>query len=641
MARGSQQAPLSGGVRTAAAESELIYWLNSLPVPSCLVLSSADRIDLDLVRDLSGHLFPDICIQSSADLSLVLEAVSGHCGGLTLSYTEPWKDARSWAEALFRYSVGDGAEAQPPDEPFPAARRRSGGTARQARHAGLDSRHQDREEDTISGSFSVDADYSRLSEPSSRAADSVGQTAEQSASRPLSTSRVAFEAFTPAKLSIVGSSREDSPLSSKSRSGSPLRFASDLLASRRKVLRSPPLGPQRAAATGQPESGGAANAGRRPRPRPRARSRRTGRAWTEEPKPEWNSSTMLQPQNQCTSDGKHESPAASPVVSPVESLLASGRGRLTDKGLIVGGMLDPSPGSSSSAHDARTRDRAMSNSRNSPVAPPGGKPSQRPPGLSKLPRRKASHLAVGSKIPRRLGSADRRRVRSASPSQRCGAAAVKEDHGAVGWTEPQDKTELDAMQQEVLIWLKMMDVDIGDLKQGEHGELRTHKRFVPTVDLNAAIGHGCLVCSVVDTLESTNIRQGKSAKVNVNRALEVLRQRKSINIRHLWDGTALLQGNVVRTSTNSYTLSQWGEFRDCPDMPVLPFRRSRLSCSRTFGFHTNEKHSRQLTETCRSVWPMVVLPTGCGSDQMPPLLLTDTSMTVPHRTSGGQLWAGE
>ena len=56
-------------------EAELIYWLNSLPVPSCLVLSAVDRIDLALLCDLTRHLFPDASIQSSVDLSLVLESV--------------------------------------------------------------------------------------------------------------------------------------------------------------------------------------------------------------------------------------------------------------------------------------------------------------------------------------------------------------------------------------------------------------------------------------------------------------------------------------------------------------------------------------------------------------------------------------
>ena len=83
---------------------------------------------------------------------------------------------------------------------------------------------------------------------------------------------------------------------------------------------------------------------------------------------------------------------------------------------------------------------------------------------------------------------------------------------------------------------------------------QAERRFVPQATAQQAFHGGELLCDAVDALEARRdpsqtpgARKTKNGRVNLNRALEVLRARVNMNIRHLWDAQPLLEGDVRTT----------------------------------------------------------------------------------------------
>jgi hypothetical protein len=181
---------------------------------------------------------------------------------------------------------------------------------------------------------------------------------------PLSSASLAFPR---AAANPLASAQEESPLSAKSRSGSPLRYASEMIAGTpsrgsggggdgRPVRDREPMAAPAGSFSGSLYRASSA----------RGRPRRVSHRSAVKEKPDWDSSTLMQTETKSESDpsvtgkatpGSSPSAPPSPPVSPPDGVpdrhadVAASRGdgpcrgQLTECGLRVGGMLDPSPGS--------------------------------------------------------------------------------------------------------------------------------------------------------------------------------------------------------------------------------------------------------------------------------------------------------
>ena len=106
----------------AMDEQTLVYWLNSLPVPSALLVSSIrDLDDGDTIIDVVAHLFPEAEDDGPLDLQGALACVASGIGGLP----QPFGDAPvayanvlggghyalCWVAAVLRFAALDWTDA--------------------------------------------------------------------------------------------------------------------------------------------------------------------------------------------------------------------------------------------------------------------------------------------------------------------------------------------------------------------------------------------------------------------------------------------------------------------------------------------------------------------------------------------------
>ncbi len=508
-------------VDDAMDEQTLVYWLNSLPIRSALLVSEIrDLDDGDTIIEVVAHLFPEVQDDGPLDLHVALDALASGIGGLPPPFTDVrvayanilggGQYALCWIAAVLRFAAGDGpalgftgssqfqsfvdmgakmdrigsprqewgmANGSPARTDLPEARE----TANDIGHIGEDTDElcvdpRDTLLPTMLPSFD---EVWRKSDGQWRPAASSGAAeAASGADAPHGTD----------------SARQDADVNNGKVPGDPtdedaMRHGQYTTYEKRVDLSA--------------------------RPAQHARA--------------WNSSTYIEvgagiaapavavPNKQLllansqTSSQKRES----------EPPLWACRGTLTDRGLLVGTLCDPAPGSH--IHRAgvdQQHDRKID------AAVEARKRARKSPSPKR--RAKSSPSVQPSSVVRR----NRRDI----DQER------KTDHKVVD----EKPVELHPRVGKVVKWLQTMPLDIGPLgKLGLENPPAARLVTMRRDALRKAFGPGRLLCQLVNVLEETHVcTSTKSHRVNVNRALAMLRLRPSMPIEHLWATDELLDGDA-------------------------------------------------------------------------------------------------
>lgn len=197
------------------------------------------------------------------------------------------------------------------------------------------------------------------------------------------------------------------------------------------------------------------------------------------------------------------------------------RGTLTDRGLVVGTLCDPAPGS----RIQQSRDRRQRDGRTD-VAVEVRKRA-RECVLPKRPAISPPRARSTSAARRKQRSMDRERLMDQK-------------------LDDEKPVDLNPRVGKIVKWLQTMPLDIAPLcKLGLNNPPAARPVTVPRDVLRKAFGPGRLLCQLVNVLEETHVcTSTKSHRVNVNKALALLRLRPSMIIEHLWATDELLDGDA-------------------------------------------------------------------------------------------------
>jgi hypothetical protein len=499
----------------AMDEQTLVYWLNSLPVPSALLVSSIrDLDDGDTIIDVVAHLFPEAEDDGPLDLQGALACVASGIGGLP----QPFGDAPvayanvlggghyalCWVAAVLRFAAGDG----------PALGFKGSGDFQTFVDMSnqMDRVGSPRQEWGMANGSPARA--RALAPPDDNSAD--GKRDEELPEAMLPTALPTFDdvwrkadgQWRPAALPHEA---EDPPPGGNSLSADNDRLVGP---------HAQPGGPDPArdptdddAMQGTTEQRFGALE-RRTRVDLSARPAKHAQAWNASTYVEHDAGIAaaappVPKQQLMLADAAPEKPEPRP-----EKPLWTRRGTVTERGLVVGTLCDPAPGS-------------------------------RIPSLSDRHRKRETSTAVTEvhKAARRSPSPQRRA--SSHPRAKAAAATRRKQQLSDHELDDQKPVELDARADRIVKWLQTMPLDIGPLgKAGLRGLPVARRVTVPRETLRKAFGPGRLLCQLVNVLEETHVcTSTKSQRVNVNKALAILRLRPSMTIEHLWATDELLDAD--------------------------------------------------------------------------------------------------
>ena len=501
-------------------EQTLVYWLNSLPIRSALLVSEIrDLDDGDAIIDVVAHLFPEARDDGPLDLRAALEALAAGIGGLPHPFTDVrvayanvlggGHFALCWVAAVLRFAAGDGPALGftgsghfQPTAGIGAKMDRVGSPRLEWGMANGSPRRTDvpgpQDTGKDAANFSEDAD-----EPGAEPLDALLPTTlprfdevwrkSDGQWRPAASNQGAK----PASGANVPSDTISAPQNAEVGSAEVIGDPTDEDA----------VGNQH---YGDYEK--LVDLSARPAQHARAWNSSTyvevGAGVAAPALPVSNKQLLLT--NAQRSNQKLES----------EPPLWTRRGTLTDRGLLVGTLCDPAPGS----RIRRTEFDRQRNSKTDDVVEICERARKSP-----SPKRRAKSLTRAQP-----SSAVRRKQRSIDQEllmdQRLDEKPV----------------ELNPRVGKTVRWLQTMPLDIGPLgKLGLDNPAAARLATMPRDALRKAFGPGRLVCQVVNVLEDTHVcTSTKSNRVNVNRALAMLRLRPSMPIEHLWATDQLLDGDA-------------------------------------------------------------------------------------------------
>ena len=511
---------ISETVDAAMDEQTLVYWLNSLPIRSALLVSEIrDLDDGDAIIDVVAHLFPEARDDGPLDLRAALEALAAGIGGLP----QPFTDVRvayanvlggghyalCWVAAVLRFAAGDG----------PALGFTGSGHFQSFVGIGakMDRVGSPRQEWGMTNGSPRRTDVPGR-QVTGKDAATISEDAGEPDAEPLDT-------LLPSALPRFDevwrkSDNQWRPAASNqdTKCASGAHVPSDTISAPQNAE----VG--NAEVTGDPTDedaiGNEHYGDYEKRVDLSARPAQHARAWNSStyvevgagvaapPLPVFNKQLLLK-------DAQHSNQKLES-----EPPLWTRRGTLTDRGLMVGTLCDPAPGS-------RIRRTEFDRQRNS-----------------------KTDDAVEIRKRARKSPSPKRRAKSLTRAQP--SSVVRREQLPINQELLMDRrfdekpVELNLRVGKVVRWLQTMPLDIGPL-----GKLRLDNpaaarlATMPRDALRKAFGPGRLVCQVVNVLEDTHVcTSTKSNRVNVNRALAMLRLRPSMTIEHLWSTDQLLDGDV-------------------------------------------------------------------------------------------------
>ena len=529
-------APLSGSGSGSSADDDamdeqtLVYWLNSLPIPSALLASSIQELDDgDIIIDVVEHLFPDAEDDGPLDLERAIAALASGIGGLPQPFSDPrvayanvlggGHYALCWIAAVLRFAAGDGP---------PLGFKGSGDFKTYVDMGGQMDRVGSPRQEWGMANGSPSRRPVAPAPGDEDVADDAGEE-EPGAELPLPT---ALPGFDEVWRKSDGQWQPAAPGAPAHRLGLDGDLAREVQQAR-ELLQDAGLAPQ-------PVAVGAAAVAAADDPTDEDAMRETleqrfgaiKRRVDLSGRParhahSWNASTYVELDEGVAAPappaGKQlqllladAKPTPSVPPEPEEPLYTR-RGNLTERGLLVGTLCDPAPGSHIRTAKQRSAAAAAAADHSKPRSPP------------------------------RPASPQRRRARS-QPRAKKAIASRRKQRQREHEVSEQRPFELDARGEKVLKWLATMPLDLGPLAQSLKGVTVARRMMLPRDILRKAFGAGRLLCQLVNVLEETHAcTSTKSPRVNVNRALAMMRQRPSMNIQHLWATDELLDADAEVT----------------------------------------------------------------------------------------------